>query len=305
MVRCNTNRYSMISLLLGLGLSVIVLTALNNSAGTAAAHNEAIAWQPTSLTLRAGTAPTIYLPLALKSGIWQPALNTSWQLQFTALPIDQSVNAEMYDIDLFDNDASVVAALRAQGRKVVCYVNVGAWEDWRSDAADFPPEVLGNDYAGWPGEKWLDIRRIDLLGPIMRNRLDLCKTKGFDAIDPDNVNGYANDTGFPLTYQDQVTYNVWLANEAHARGLSIGLKNDSEQIAELLSSFDWTLLESCFEQGWCNQATPFITAGKAVFAIEYTDTGITTTQFCPQANAMNFNAILKHRELDAWRQACR
>jgi len=295
----------MISLLLGLGLSGIVLTALNNSAGTAAAHNEAIAWQPTSLTLRASAALTIYLPLVLKSGIWQPALNTSWQLQFSDLPIDQSVNAEMYDIDLFDNDASDVAALRAQGRKVVCYVNVGAWEDWRSDAADFAPETLGNDYAGWPGEKWLDIRRIDLLGPIMQNRFDLCKAKGFDAIDPDNVNGYANDTGFPLTFQDQITYNIWLANQAHARGLSIGLKNDSDQIAVLLSSFDWTLLESCFAQGWCDQATPFITAGKAVFAIEYTDTGITTTQFCPQANATNFNAILKHRELDAWRQACR
>ena len=249
--------------------------------------------------------PTVYLPIVIKFGIWRPAPNTSWQLQFSDPPIDQSVNVAMYDIDLFDTDTSTVAALHAQGRKVVCYINVGAWENWRTDASAFPSAALGKDYAGWPGEKWLDIRRIDLLGPIMRNRFDVCKAKGFDAIDPDNVNGYTNDTGFPLTYQDQITYNIWIANEAHVRGLSIGLKNDSDQIADLLPSFDWTVTEDCFAQGWCDQVIPFITAGKAVFAIEYTDAGMTTDQFCPQANAMNFNAILKHRNLDAWRQACR
>jgi hypothetical protein len=49
---------------------------------------------------------------------------------------------------------------------------------------------------------------------------------------------------------------------------------------------------------------PFIEAGKPVFAAEYTDTGITTEQFCAQAEEMNFSAILKHRDLDAYREAC-
>jgi len=78
--------------------------------------------------------------------------------------------------------------------------------------------VLGNDYEGWAGEKWLDIRQISTLAPIMRARLDLCKQKGFDAVEPDNIDGYTNATGFPLTAQDQLDYNIWLANEAHARG---------------------------------------------------------------------------------------
>ena len=56
----------------------------------------------------------------------------------------------MYDIDLFDNDASVVAALHAQGRKVVCYISVGTWEDWRPDAGDFSAPVMGKGYEGWP-----------------------------------------------------------------------------------------------------------------------------------------------------------
>ncbi len=239
-----------------------------------------------------------------QGGFWTPAPGTTWQIQFTGLPIDQSFDVQVYDLDLFDTDASVVASLHAQGRKVICYINAGAWEDWRPDADQFPPEVLGNDYAGWPGERWLDIRRIDLLAPIMRARLDQCQAKGFDGVDPDNLDGYQNNTGFPLTYQDQLAYNIWFANEAHARGLSIGLKNDPDQVSDLLPYFEWAMVESCFRYNWCDQMAPFIQAGKAVFAIEYTEEGMTLEQFCPQANALRFSAILKHRDLDAWMQSC-
>lgn len=238
---------------------------------------------------------------AAQNAIWQPALMTSWQIQFTGR-LDQSVNATMYDIDLFDNAASVVASLHAKGRKAICYISAGTWEDWRPDAGQFPSSVKGNDVSGWPGERWLDIRRLDILGPIMKARMDLCKAKGFDGIDPDNVDGYTNNTGFPLTYQDQLTYNIFLANEAHARGLSIGLKNDLLQVNDLLPYFDWALNEQCFQYDECSYLLPFIRAGKAVFEIEY---DLSVSQFCHRANAMNFNAMKKQRSLSAWRQPCR
>ena len=133
----------------------------------------------------------------------------------------------MYDVDLFDNDEAVVMALHSAGRKVVCYMNAGGWEEWRPDAQQFPDEVMGANLDDWEGERWLDIRRLDVLGPIMEARMDLCGAKGFDGIEPDNVDGFLNDTGFPLTYEDQLSYNIWFANAAHERGLSIGLKNDS------------------------------------------------------------------------------
>jgi len=218
--------------------------------------------------------------------------------------VDRSVDADVFDIDLFDNGAGVVADLHARGRRVIASMSAGSWEDWRPDAARFPPEVLGKDYGGWPGEKWLDIRRIDLLAPIMRARLDLCRAKGFDGIEPDNIDGYANDTGFPVTARDQLDYNRWLAEEAHARGLSIGLKNDPDQATALLSHFDWALTEDCFAEGWCGQLAPFISAGKAVFAAEYTDTGMTLDRLCPQAEPRRFSAILKNRDLGDWRQSC-
>jgi hypothetical protein len=256
--------------------------------------------------------PQVFLPTVLAgttqpaAGWWQPGVGTSWQWQLTG-DVDLSFEVEMYDVDLFDVEASTVAALHAGGRKVVCYVSAGSWEDWRPDAGQFPAEVLGNEYEGWPGERWLDIRRIDLLGPIMRARLDLCRAKGFDGVEPDNVDGYNNDTGFALTYEDQVNYNRWLADEAHARGLSIGLKNDDEQVGDLLPYFDWALTEDCFAQAWCDEVAPFVRAGKAVFAAEYTDE-LSVDEFlatvCPEAGSVGLSVILKNRDLDAWRQHC-
>jgi hypothetical protein len=100
---------------------------------------------------------------------------------------------------------------------------------------------------------------------------------------------------------------MWLAQEAHAHGLSIGLKNNDEQVGDLLPFFDWALTEDCFSQEWCEAVAPFVTAGKAVFAAEYTDE-LRDAQFldqvCPQAAALGFSAILKNRDLDARRQAC-
>jgi len=206
----------------------------------------------------------------------------------------------MYDIDAFDNDASQVAAIRATGAKAICYISGGTLENWRPDASSFPSSVAGNAVSGWPGEKWLDIRQISILGPIMEARMDMCVAKGFDGIEVDNVDGYTNGSGFPLTSQDQLNYNIFLANAAHARGLSIGLKNDVGQVKDLLSYFDWALNESCFNFSECDTLLPFINAGKAVFQTEYD-----TSQYCTQANGMNFNSIVKHQSLDAWRQPCR
>lgn len=227
-------------------------------------------------------------------------LVTSWQWQLTT-PVDQSVNAQMYNIDLFENPASVVASLKAKGRKVVCYMSAGSYENWRPDASKFPASVLGASN-GWAGERWLDIRQIKTLAPIIRARLDLCKSKGFNAVEFDNVDGYTNKTGFPLTSADQLAYNKFLANEAHARGLSAGLKNDLDQIKALVPYFDWALNEQCFQYNECDLLTPFVKAGKPVFIAEY---NLSTSQFCAKANAMNFNAIRKDLNLTAARQACR
>ncbi|HKE79385.1 MAG TPA: endo alpha-1,4 polygalactosaminidase [Solirubrobacteraceae bacterium] len=231
---------------------------------------------------------------------WVPAPNTTWQWQLTT-PVDQSVDAQMYDIDLFDNAASVVASLHAAGRHVVCYLDVGTYEPGRPDSSAFPQSVIGKELPDWPGEHWLDIRRLDVLGPIMERRLDLCRQKGFDAVEPDNVDAYANDSGFRLSAADQLRYNRFIARAAHDRGLSVGLKNDLDQVAALQPAFDWALNEQCFQYNECDRLQPFVKAGKAVFVTEYE---LDTSAFCAQAQAAGFMAMRKHFELDAWRETC-
>jgi hypothetical protein len=232
--------------------------------------------------------------------ILHPPPGTIWQWQLTD-DIGTSINVQMYDIDLFDVPKSVIDRLHAAGRIVICYFSAGSWENWRPDADQFPDEVKGNNLSGWPGEKWLDIRRLDILGPIIRSRMDLAVQKGCDGLESDNVDGYSNNTRFSLSPQDQIAYNTWLANEAHGRNLSIGLKNDLDQVSDLLPYFDWALNEQCFQYNECTALLPFVKAGKAVFGVEYSGDPVV---FCPKANAMGFDWLKKNVNLDAWRIDC-
>jgi hypothetical protein len=232
--------------------------------------------------------------------VWRPSPGTSWQWQLTG-SIDTSLDVQMYDIDLFEAPQSVIDELHNKGRIVICYFSAGSWEDWRPDANQFPESVKGNDLGGWPGEKWLDIRQLDVLGPLMHARMDLAVQKGCDGLEPDNIDGYTNSTGFALDAADQLAYNKWLADEAHARKLSIGLKNDLDQVTALLSYFDWALNEECFQYDECDALLPFVQAGKAVFGVEYTGN---PEVFCPEANAMGLDWLKKNLNLDAWRVDC-
>ena len=243
-------------------------------------------------------------PVSLSNDWWRPTVGLTWQWQLSEPPVDINVDAEVFDVDIFDNDASVVADLHAKGRKVIGYINVGSWEDWRPDKDKFPPEVLGANYEGWPGEKWLDIRRLDLLAPIMRARLDICKAKGFDAVEPDNMEIHSNGTGFPITYEDQLKYALWLADEAHQRGMAIGIKNAADQVKDLIDHFDFAVIEDYFFYSWQEKMLPFIRAGKPVFAAEYDDTGVDFAAACKKARELGFSIIQKHRILTSYRVAC-
>ncbi len=215
------------------------------------------------------------------SAIWVPSPGTSWtwQLQnYNNLTIDPAV--DVYGIDLFDGiNESVIARLKSEGKKVICYFSAGTREDWRPDADDFSTDSVIADGAmqDWPGEVWLDISNEtalnDSIKPIMQARLDLAAQNGCDGIEPDNIDGYENTSetqGF-ISSADQLNYNKWLATEAHARGLSIALKNDIGQANELEPFFDFAINEQCFAYG--NECTDyednFLKNNKAVFNQEY------------------------------------
>ena len=232
-------------------------------------------------------------------GCWVPAIETSWQWQLQG-PVDTSLDVDMYDVDGFEVPKGVVAGLHADGSMVVCYLSAGSWERWRPDAGRFPKRVLGRSN-GWPGERWLDVRRLALLRPIMERRLDMCARKGFDAVEFDNVDGYANRTGFPLSGADQLGYNVFLANAAHRRGLSVLLKNDLGQIRTLCRT---SMRRSTNNATSTTSATASIRSSTPArrCSVEYK---LDAAEFCPAANAHDFNSLQKRFALGPWRVACR
>ena len=136
----------------------------------------------------------------------------------------------------------------------------------------------------------------------MEGRIKLAAQKGCDAVDPDNVEGYDNASGFPMNEADQIAYNKMLAQLGHNMGMAVGLKNDTGQVDELVNDFDFQVNEECFEQNACKDLLPFIKVNKPVFSIEYKGD---PAKFCPKANAMNFDTLKKKLELDAWVKACR
>lgn len=231
---------------------------------------------------------------------WRPKAGVSWQWQLSG-KIDTSVPAAVYDVDLFETPAATVAELHRAGRKVICYTAIGTAEDWRPDFGRFPKEALGKGVEGWPGERWVDIRRIDAVRPIWASRLDQCKSKGFDAVEPDWMDGYQKDTGFPLTSAQQLAFNRMLADEAHRRGLAVGLKNDLSQIPQLVGDMDFAVNEQCAQYGECERLTPFVRAGKPVFHAEYE---IPPGRFCAESKRLGLSSIRKAVELPAERQAC-
>jgi glycosidase len=204
---------------------------------------------------------------------------------------------DVYDIDGECNPASTVAALHQQGKKVICYLDAGAYETYRQDAAQFPTSVIGATDQGWNGSFWLDIRKVSVLEPIMQARIANCKAKGFDAVEPDELDGYVNNSGFSLTAADQMTYDQDIATWVHAAGLSVLLKGDIDQAAALEPSFDFTLNEECDLYSACSPALDaFSTAGKAVFIAEYPDDSPTPYPV-NTAGAACLNAQAKHWNL--------
>ncbi len=201
------------------------------------------------------------------SSRWSPTVSDTWQWQLSGT-INTGYSAKVYDIDLFDAPASTLNQLKSQGKHVVCYFSAGSSENWRPDFSRFGAADMGRPLDGWAGERWLDTRSANVRA-IMKSRLELAASKGCDGVEPDNMDAYTNGSGFPLDAATQLDYNRFLAREAHALGLAVGLKNDVDQLAALAPDFDFAVNEQCHEYNECGGYAVFVSAGKPVFNAEY------------------------------------
>lgn len=239
---------------------------------------------------------------------WQPAVGATWQIVLEHALNDSTPDVTIYDIDLFTNPSTTMAALHALNRKVICYFSAGSYEDFRPDSHLFQPSDYGKPLDGWPGEHWLDIRSTNVRS-IMLARLDLAEQKGCDGVDPDNIDGYDNDTGLDLRSTDAIDYLSFLANAAHSRHLSIGLKNAGDIVNATLPLMQWEVNEQCVQFDECEAFRPFLAAGKPVFHIEYPDqapvvSAAAKSSICQEQDARGFSTLLKELNLGNWLETC-
>jgi hypothetical protein len=248
----------------------------------------------------------------ITEGDWyRPSVAATWQWQLQP-GADGTLNiaydVEVYDIDLFDAPDDVIATLQAAGRRVVCYFSAGSFESFRVDAGEFQAAELGQTLETHANERWLDVRSENVRRIILA-RLDLAAERGCDGVEPDNVDGFANETGFTLSGDDQLAFNRFLANEAHRRNLSVALKNDLDQILELVDYFDFSVNEQCHEYDECELLDPFIDAGKPVFNAEYEARWVNSAtereELCAEALGRDLRTLVLPLDLDdSFRFSC-
>ncbi len=250
---------------------------------------------------------------------WQPSGKLSWTIDYSAGAAASRLSAparDAYVLPLHEvaalarkrdaSGANVIDDLTCRhGRRLICYTNCGAWEAEHWDETLLDPvrgEMLGKPMQGYPSERWLDIRRLDVMRRLIARKFGEARALGCDAMLCDNTEAWitgtdgsgdatislyrerglaavkdkaaANvvaQTGFAIGYDDQLRYNRLLAEEAHAQCLAIGLINDVFQIDALAADFDFALNEQCHHCGWCDLYAPFAAAGKPVLHLEFDD----------------------------------
>ncbi len=261
--------------------------------GAAGSSRVVTTTEPAAVTTGAIGSTSPAMPV---TATWQ------WQLQGE---LNTSYDVDVYDIDLFDTPTELIASLHADGRTVICYFSAGSRENYRPDADDFAPSAIGNELDGWDNENWLDVRDASVRA-VIEARLDLAAEKGCDGVEPDNVDGYMNDSGFDYTAADQLDFNRFLAEAAHARGLLVGLKNALDQVPALVGSFDFAVNEQCFEYDECDALQPFLEAGKPVFNAEYAESlRDDHVELCAAARQRGMHTLILPLDLDdSFRVSC-
>ncbi|KAJ3119796.1 hypothetical protein HK098_005129 [Nowakowskiella sp. JEL0407] len=207
---------------------------------------------------------------------YKPIIGQPWQ--WILKTENEVVNAvEFHDID-FDFSRAFFKKLKESKKKIGCYFSAGTYEQFRSDQAMFPADSLGGTVSFGTGdsfadEKWLNIKRLDLIADIMLQRIEEALIRGCDIIEFDNQDPVIHDTGLKnngkISLDLNLAYLKWLVGWAHARGMGALLKNSNEFAAYTSTLHDGVVNEECWINGNCDNYWPFLQLMKPVFNCEY------------------------------------
>ena len=216
-----------------------------------------------ALACRANDAPP-----ARGKVVTPPSANATFDYQIGA------PYAPRPDVGVVSRDRS---SRPAGGRYSICYVNAfQAQPDelrwWQTTHPDLLLRGAGGGLildADW-NEALLDVstpaKRAALAG-IVGGWIDGCARRGFQAVEPDNLDSYERSKGH-LTIDDNAAFAGLLAHRAHAAGLAIGQKNTTDLLPRHVSiGFDFAVTEECGRYDECGRYASAY--ANRVFDIEY------------------------------------
>ncbi|CZR52562.1 uncharacterized protein PAC_02439 [Phialocephala subalpina] len=213
-------------------------------------------------------------------------------------------DAQVFDIDAFEAEPTTIAKLQAQGKIVLCYFSAGTYEEWRPDKAQFQAADKGPVLPEWKGEQWLKLTSQNVRS-IMATRVQMCATKGCDAIDPDNTDGYNNPEGMQtVSRQEAIDYIKWLSGVVTANNMTMGLKNSQGIIDDVKDVVTFAVNEQCAYFSECYLYDNFLASGKPVYHIEYPDlppNSTVRTHDCeptPSILPSGLSTVMKSKDLD-------
>jgi hypothetical protein len=227
----------------------------------------------------------------------RPGMRLQYQLQGS---LDVTADADLFVVDLFETTPAQLEQLHDRGHVVVAYIAAGSYEPWRPDVDTLPASVIGEPLARYPDEAWLDIRASSVR-QLMSSRLARAASNGFDGVLPVSLDGYLTQTGHELTAADQLDYSLWLAQQASARGLAVGLSSDWAHAVQLSSHYDFAIHLNCLASERCTELGPFRERGHAVFDLETTRDVDAT---CARASGLSLPVTLKNTNFDGWLAVC-
>jgi len=307
--------------------AVLVATALGGAAAVSAGSGAAQAATPSGTVAVHSTASTVPSPLATW---WRAPLGVvPWQWELSN-PLNLSNARQMgtadllpdgspapapsvYDIDGIINPASTVAALHAAGKRVVCYVEVGAAGNYYSATDEgvavtyyhqfLAAGVFGAGVGGWP-EHYLDIRSPATVSIVESMITQQCAAKGFDAVETDIDESYHSANGLGLTQADEEHFMTTLADYMHSLGLGWWIKNPDDTgdnyATDMAPLADGVLTEQCNQYRSCGLLGAYL-GHTAVFNAEYHRH---PRQFCAADVAIGINGAQFNLNLTGVRRPC-
>lgn len=248
-------------------------------------------------------------PVPLAPGAMQPTSNSRpAPPPVRPLPSNAAADYQLGGPSPVPPGVTVVArdsTAQPAGEYPICYINAfqtqpGQLGWWRTRHPDLLLRHRGRPVAdaNWPDEVLLDIgtrthRRV--LARIVDRSFGVCERKGFDAVEPDNLDSWTRSRGL-LQRADAVSYSRLLVRRAHARGLAIAQKNAVSLAPHRgVVGWDFAVAEECQVYRECDRFTAAY--GGAVIEIEYHDAG-GRANFTAACAARGSQIAIVYRDLD-------